>query len=125
MKKTILYPLEYLFVSQCNFSRSLNSKGDFYDTAYKTISLLMGINLASIMMVFKFFIGFEYKLSTIMLFIIFFFPMFILNYYIFMKNNRKIILYKEIKATSISSIIYFVCTMIFMIISAYINRIDN
>ena len=125
MKKTILYPLEYLFVSQCNFSRSLNSKGDFYDTAYKTISLLMGINLASIIMVFKFFIGFEYKLSTIMLFIIFFLPMFILNYYIFMKNNRKIILYKEIKVTSLCSIIYFICTMIFMIISAYINRIDN
>ena len=125
MRKKILYPLEYLYVSQCNFSRSLNSKADFYDTAYKTISLLMGLNLVSLMMLFKYFIGFEYKLSTIMLFIIFFLPMFILNYFIFMKDKRKIILYKEIKATSLSSVIYFVCTMIFFIISVYLNRIDN
>jgi len=125
MKKTIIYPLEYLYVSQCNFSRSLNSKDNFHYNAYLIISLLMGLNLMSLTMLLKYIIGFENKMSTVIGFIVFFLPMFIINYFIFIKNNRRIILYKEIKATSMCSIIYFICTMILFIISAYINRIDN
>ena len=121
MKKNILYPLEYLFVSSCNFSKNINTKGDFYDAAYLSISLLMSVNLFSFMMLLKYFIGFELNMGKIIFFIVFFSPALILNHYIFMRKKRYLILYKEIKTTSMGFIIYLFFTLIFFIITGYIN----
>ena len=121
MKKTILYPIEYLYVSTCHFSKNMNSRGDFYDAAYMSISLLMGVNIVSIMMLLKYFIGFEFKMGRIIFFLIFFIPPLIVNYYIFIRKERCRKLYLEIRTTSKIAIIHLLFSILFIIITAFIN----
>mgnify|MGYP001806019073 FL=1 len=72
-------------------------------------------------MLLKYFIGFEIIISKLAFVLLFGLPPFILNYHIFLKNNRYKKLLIEIKTSFISFLIYLSLTFLLFILSGYIN----
>ena len=121
MKKKIIYYLEYLYVSTYLFYNNIKSKNDNYDSAYMALSLTMAVNLFSILMLFKYILDFKINIGKLIFLILIGLPPLILNHYLFIRKKRYIILINEIKTTSLSFIIYLLLSLLFFIITGYIN----
>lgn len=119
--KHILYYYNLLFVSACSFSRLVKARGEPYEVAYWWISFLIGINLASLLMLIKYFFGFNIGIGKVVFIIAFFLPPFILNYFAFLKrkNYRKLLI--EVKTSAKGFIYYMLLTLLFFIVTGYIN----
>lgn len=119
--KQILHYYQLLFVSACNFSRLVKARGEPFEIAYWWISFLIGINLASILMLIKYFVGFDIGIGKFVFIVIFFLPPFILNYFAFMKRKNYRKLLEEVKTSSKAFIYYMLLTVLFFIATGYIN----
>lgn len=110
-----------LFVSACSFSKFIKVNGEPYEIAYWWISFLEGINIASFIMLMKYFIGFNMWVGKIVFIAIVFVPPFIVNYFTFLKRKKYKRLPYEIKTTSMGFIYYMLLTILFFIATGYIN----
>ena len=119
--KHLLYFWYCLYVSTCNFSTKIKADGEPYEIAYWVLSLFMIVNLISILMLIKYFIGFDIKIEKFILVVLFVAPTLILNYYIFLKKKKYLKLLKEINISPSLFISYFIFTLLFFIITGYIN----
>lgn len=119
--KQILYYYNLLFVSTCNFSKLVKARGEPYEIAYWWISFLIGINLASILMLIKYFIGFNIGIGKFIFIVVFFLPPFILNYFIFLKRKKYRKLIIEVKTSYKGFIYYMLLTILFFMATGYIN----
>ena len=119
--KLITYYYNLLFVSACNFSKLVKARGEPYEIAYWWISFLVGINLASILMLIKHFIGFNIGIGRFVFIVVFFSSPFILNYFAFLKRNNYRKLFDEIKTSAKAFIYYMLLTILVFIVTGYIS----
>lgn len=119
--KKFLYFWYCLYVSTCNFNAKIRADGEPYEIAYWFLSLFMIVNLISILMLIKYFIGFDIKIEKFIFVVLFVAPTLILNYYIFLKKKKYLKLLKEINISPSLFISYFIFTLLFFIITGYIN----
>lgn len=119
--KHILYYYNSLFVSACSLSILVKAKGKPYEIAYWWISFLIGINLVSLLMLIKFFVGFNIEVNRSIFVIVFFLPPFIFNYYLFLRKRKYIKLLGKIKRSAKGFICYVLLTLLFFIVTGYIN----
>jgi len=119
--KKFLYWYTLLFVSACNFSKLVKARGEPYEIAFWWISFLIGVNLASLLMLIKYFVDFDIGISKIAFILVFFIPPFIFNYFAFLRNKNYKKLLDEIKTYAKGFIFYMLMTVLLFIVTGYIN----
>lgn len=119
--KRIIYYYSLLYVSACSFSKLFKARGEPYEIAYWWISFLIGINLASLLMLTKYFFDLNIGISNVVFIIAFFLPPFIINYFAFLKRKKYRKLLVEVKTSAKGFIYYMLLTLLFFILTGYIN----
>lgn len=112
-----------LFTSACNFAKRVKADGEPYEIAYWLISFFNAVNLVSILLLLKFFIGINLEVDKFLFVVIILAPFFIINYYIFLKNRKYIRIISKLEgSTSYSySLFYMILSILFFVIAGYIN----
>jgi hypothetical protein len=107
-------------VSACRFSKAVKADGEPYEIAYWYLSFFMAVNLISLLMLIRYFVGFEIVVNKYALTVIFAVPPFVLNYFVFLKRKKYKRILAEIEAPINFFIYYLVFTFLFFIVSGYL-----
>ena len=117
--------LNYLFYGFYSINSAMK-KGNSDGYAYMVMSGLMGFNLVAISTWLEIFMNLQFHLSSY--FLAFFFFFLVLNYFLFLRNDR----YKQITESEkyqkrrrlciFLAVLYFIFTFAFLILGGYLFR---